>query len=170
MEIHIGNRKAEIALVSKEGNKVSVLIDGQPINVDIIMAENGCCSILHNGNSYNAELIRNGQGKSYDVNMFHRSYYVDIVDTQAKYLRMRRQSDEQQEDSISAPMPGKVAKIFVQEGDVLAPGDIVLVLEAMKMQSNFNVTSACRVNELLVQEGDTVNAGQILVKLDLKQN
>ena len=57
MEIHIGDRVADVTLVSKEGNKVQLTIDGVPYDVDIVMAENGSCSILHEGKSYNAELI-----------------------------------------------------------------------------------------------------------------
>ena len=75
MEIHIGDRVADVTLVSKEGNKVQFMIDGKPYDVDIVMAENGSCSILHDGNSFNAELIRGEGGKSYDVNMFYRSYH-----------------------------------------------------------------------------------------------
>ena len=44
MEIHIGNRVADVTLVSKEGNKVQFMIDGKPYDVDIVMAENGSCS------------------------------------------------------------------------------------------------------------------------------
>lgn len=167
MEIHIGDRIADVTLVSKEGNKVQFLIDGKPYDVDIVMAENGSCSVLHDGNSFNAELIRGEGGKSYDVNMFYRSYHVDIVDTQTKYLRMKKGGEEKQDDKIVAPMPGKVVKIPVQKGDRLAAGDIVVVLEAMKMQSNYKVTSDCTVREVLVNEGDAVNAGQVLITLDI---
>ena len=129
MEIHIGDRVADVTLVSKEGNKVQFMIDGKPYDVDIVMAENGSCSILHDGNSFNAELIRGEGGKSYDVNMFYRSYHVDIVDTQTKYLRMKKGGEERQDDKIVAPMPGKVIKIPVRKGDRLSSGDIVVVLE-----------------------------------------
>ena len=44
MEIHIGDRIADITLVGKEGNKVQLTIDGKPYEVDIVMAENGSCS------------------------------------------------------------------------------------------------------------------------------
>ena len=47
MEIHIGNRVADVELLGKDGNKVRLDIDGQPYEVDIVMAENGACSILH---------------------------------------------------------------------------------------------------------------------------
>lgn len=47
MEIHIGNRVADVTLVSKEDNKVRLNVDGRIYDVDIAMAENGSCSILH---------------------------------------------------------------------------------------------------------------------------
>lgn len=170
MEIHIGERTAEVALINKDGNKVQVSIDGKPYDVDIVMAENGRCSILHEGNSYNAELTGDEAGKQYDVNMFYRSFHVEIVDTQVKYLRMRRESEERQDDHIDAPMSGKVVKVCVQPGDELEAGDTVVVLEAMKMQSNFKVSAPCRVKEVMVSEGDTVNTNQVLVRLDLIKN
>ena len=170
MEIHIGDRVADVTLVSKDGNKVQFLIDGVPYDVDIVMAENGSCSILHGGNSYNAELIRSENGKNYTVNTFYRSYNVDIGDTQAKYLRMRKGGEERQDDKIVAPMPGKVVKIPVAVGDRLKAGDIVIVLEAMKMQSNYKVNADCTVREILVAEGDSVNNNQVLITLDLVES
>ncbi|WP_338424045.1 acetyl-CoA carboxylase biotin carboxyl carrier protein subunit [Parabacteroides distasonis] len=101
------------------------------------------------------------------VNMFYRSYHVDIVDTQKKYLRMRKSAEEKQDDKIVAPMPGKVVKIPVRKGDRLETGDTVVVLEAMKMQSNYKVSSACVVKDILVSEGDSVDNNQVLMTLDL---
>lgn len=169
MEIHIGERVANVTLVSKENNKVQFLIDDVPYDVDIVMAENGSCSIIHNGNSYNAELIRSENGKNYTVNTFYRSYNVDIVDSQAKYLRIHKSAEEKQDDKIVAPMPGKVVKIPVKVGDQLKAGDIVVVLEAMKMQSNYKVNSDCSVREILVAEGDSVNSNQVLLTLDINK-
>ncbi len=167
MEIHIGDRVADVTLVSKEGNKVQLTIDGKPYDVDIVMAENGNCSILHDGNSFNAGLVRGEGGKNYDVSILTRSFHVDIVDTQAKYLHTRRGADEKQGDKIAAPMPGKVVKIPVKVGDRLNAGDIVVVLEAMKMQSNYKVSADCVVRNILVSEGESVSANQILVELDV---
>ena len=167
MEIHIGNRVADISLVRKEGNKVQLTIDGVPYDVDIVMAENGSCSILHEGKSYNAELIRKEGGKSYTVNAHYQSYNIDIIDSQAKYLRMRKGNDEKQSDKIISPMPGKVVKIPVKVGDRLESGDIVVVIEAMKMQSNYKVNSPCIVKDILVNEGDSVNSNQVIMTLDV---
>lgn len=167
MEIHIGKRVADVSLVSKDGNKVQLAIDGVPYEVDIMMAENGACSILHSGISYNAELIRGEGGKNYTVNTHFLSYNVDIVDSQTKYLRMRKGGEERQDNKIVSPMPGKVMKVLVQKGDSLEAGDIVVVIEAMKMQSNYKVSSACTVREVLVKEGDSVASNQVLLTLDV---
>ena len=155
MEIHIGDRVADVTLVSKEGNKVQLTIDGQPYEV------------LHNGNSFNAGLVRGEGGKNYDVNILTRSFHVDIVDTQAKYLHTRKGADEKQDNKIVAPMPGKVVSIPVKVGDRLAAGDIAIVLEAMKMQSNYKVSADCVVRNILVSEGEAVNANQTLIELEI---
>ena len=116
MEIHIGDRVAEIELVSKEDNKVVLTIDGKPFEADVVMAENGTCNILMDGRSANAQLIRRENGKSYKVNTHYSSFNVEIVDSQAKYLRMRKKGEDEQNDRITSPMPGKVVKIPVTAG------------------------------------------------------
>ena len=52
-------------------------------------------------------------------------------------------------------------------GDKVKQGQTVCVLEAMKMQSNYKVSSDCRVREILVKEGDTVNVNQVLMTLEV---
>ena len=160
MEIHIGNRVAEVELVSKEDNKVVLTIDGKPFEADVVMAENGTCNILMDGRSSNAQLIRRDNGKSYKVNTHYSSFNVEIVDSQAKYLRMRKN------DCIISPMPGKVVKIPVVVGQEMKAGDTAIVIEAMKMQSNYKVTSDCRIKEILVQEGDSITGEQTLITLE----
>lgn len=165
MEIHIGNRVVEVELVSKEDNKVVLTIDGKTFEADVVMAENGTCNILMDGRSSNAQLIRRDNGKSYKVNTHYSSFNVEIVDSQAKYLRMRKKGEEEQNDCIISPMPGKVVKIPVAVGKMKA-GDTAIVIEAMKMQSNYKVTSDCRIKEILVQEGDNITGDQTLITLE----
>ena len=90
MEIHIGERVAEVQLVEKEGNQVRIAVDGQMYDVDIVIADNGVCSVIFNGQSYNMEIVRSDNGKRYKVNRGFNSYDVGIVDAQEKYLRSIR--------------------------------------------------------------------------------
>lgn len=168
MEIHVGDRVAEVELISKEDNKVQISIDGKIYDVDIVMAENGVCSIItNNGKSYNAELKRSETGKSYIVNTNFNTFPVEIVDLQAKYLRNRKKGDSgESQDRIFSPMPGKVIKVLVNEGDVVEAGQSVIIIEAMKMQSEYKVKNKCVIKSILISEGETINADQTLITLE----
>jgi biotin carboxyl carrier protein len=170
MEIHIDNKIAEIQLISKEGNNVILSINGKEFVVDVVMAENGACSILHDGQSYNSQLIREGKGKNYKVNTYSSSFNVEIVDTQAKYLQMKKKTTDMPEDKVTSPMPGKVISIPVSEGQKVTAGEVLIVIEAMKMQNNYKASSDGKIKNILVKEGETINGDQILITLDLNKD
>ena len=170
MEIRIGDRVADVQLLSKEGNNVHISIDGVEYEVDVAMVERGGCSVLYAGKSYNAEFVRSENGKNYKVNTNFSTYDVEIIDSSAKYLRMKKGNDELQDNKIVSPMPGMIVSIPVCVGDHLNAGDTAVVIEAMKMQSNYKVTSNCTVKEILIKEGDTVSADQVLILLTLDED
>ncbi len=64
---------------------------------------------------------------------------------------------------IAAPMQGTIVKVLVQEGEEVAAGQAVLVLEAMKMENQLNAERDGTVTEVRVQAGDTVGTGDVLV-------
>lgn len=67
--------------------------------------------------------------------------------------------------SVKAPMPGSVLEVKVSVGDEVKEGDVLLVLEAMKMENELTASQAGSVSEVLVKKGDTVNSGDPLVVL-----
>ncbi|MCD8236121.1 MAG: acetyl-CoA carboxylase biotin carboxyl carrier protein subunit [Prevotellaceae bacterium] len=170
MDIQVGNKIVDVTLLSKDGNNVKIDIDGQVYDVDVAMLQNGTCSIIHNGNSYKAELVKSDAGKHYRVNVNYSTYQIDMLDSQAKYMRMRKKTDAVQSDQVTAPMPCKIVKAYCKQGDKLKAGDTVLTMEAMKMQSNYKVAADCEVLSVLVAEGDSVKVGQTLITLKLNEN
>ena len=68
-------------------------------------------------------------------------------------------------EAVKAPLAGNVFKISVDPGDVVAGGDVVLVLEAMKMETEIRAAQGGKINQILVREGDAVDAGQSLILL-----
>ena len=66
---------------------------------------------------------------------------------------------------IAAPLAGNIFKVLVEPGDVIDSGDVVLVLEAMKMETEIRTSKAGTISEVLVREGDAVSAGDTLVTL-----
>ena len=166
MEIRIGDRLAEVTLISKDGNKVSVEVDGRVYNIDICMFSNGQCSILHKGVSYNPFIIHEEGSKHYGVSLNYSVYEIDMLDSQAKYMRMRKRSSlETADEKVSAPMPSKVIKLLVEEGQQVRKGEGLLVLEAMKMQSVVKTPKDCTVVRIACAENDSVMANKELMVL-----
>ena len=68
-------------------------------------------------------------------------------------------------DAVTAPMQGTIVKIAVEEGQQVAEGDLVVVLEAMKMEQPITAHKAGTVTALSASPGETVNSGTVLCEL-----
>ncbi len=67
---------------------------------------------------------------------------------------------------ISSPMPSRVVKILKKEGDSVKTDEGVIVVEAMKMESELKASVAGKIKEIKVKEGDAVEGGAVLVVLE----
>ncbi|WP_297550965.1 acetyl-CoA carboxylase biotin carboxyl carrier protein subunit [Thermococcus sp.] len=68
-------------------------------------------------------------------------------------------------NTVTAPMPGKILKVLVSEGQEVKTGQGLVVLEAMKMENEIPAPKDGVVKKIYVKEGDTVNTGDPLVEL-----
>jgi len=68
-------------------------------------------------------------------------------------------------ETVSAPLAGNIFKVNVKPGDQVAEGDVVIILEAMKMETEIRAASAGTVSAVKVKEGDSVSVGDALVVL-----
>ncbi len=74
-------------------------------------------------------------------------------------------SGRHQHEDVRAPMTGKVVKLLVQPGDAVAAGDVLIVLEAMKMEYRLSAPHAGTIEDVQCHEGDLVDLGKVLIKL-----
>jgi methylmalonyl-CoA carboxyltransferase small subunit len=65
-----------------------------------------------------------------------------------------------------SPVSGIVVRVAAQVGQTLQPGDILLVLEAMKMETNITAPAAGKIAAIRVNQGDPVQAGQVVVEFE----
>ena len=68
-------------------------------------------------------------------------------------------------DSLTAPMQGTIVKVAVEEGQEVAAGDLVVVLEAMKMEQPLNAHKAGLITGLTAEVGATVPTGTVLCEI-----
>ena len=69
-------------------------------------------------------------------------------------------------NSVIAPLAGSVFKILVNEGDEIDAGQVLLVLEAMKMETEITAPNAGVVTAVHVTVGDSVQGGQALIEIE----
>ena len=67
--------------------------------------------------------------------------------------------------AVVAPIPGLVLKVLVKNGDVVEVGQTVIILEAMKMESEIHTDRAGKVNNILVKEGENIQEGQAIIEV-----
>jgi biotin carboxyl carrier protein len=89
-----------------------------------------------------------------------RTYVFDI--RRDGPMRKRAAHD----DTLSSPMPATVIKLQVAAGDTVRAGQVLLVLEAMKMELPVRATGDARVKAVLCREGELVQPGQTLIDLE----
>ena len=131
-----------------------------------------------------AEAKSNSQGattsETYDVNVDGKVYRVEVApsgtltsvtpasgsQTQAQpQTNSAAPSDSTASQSIDAPLAGNVFKVLVRNGDSVSEGDVVMILEAMKMETEIRSAYTGTVTDITVGEGDAVTSGQPLILL-----
>jgi biotin carboxyl carrier protein len=165
-EVKINDRISTIEVLSRDGSAFQIAIDKKVYELDIAEVEQGVYSILLNNKSYNIELVEGKNSKSYTVNTLYETFGVEIIDAEAKYLMSRKKDDGEDANTIASPMPGKVVKILFKEGDTVKAGETVIVVSAMKMESEYKVKQDRVIKRILVKEGDTVNGDQPMVIIE----
>lgn len=131
-----------------------------------------------------AEAKPNSRGatasENYDVKVDGKVYRVEVApsgtltsvtpasgsQTQAQpQTKSTAPSDSTASQSIDAPLAGNVFKVLVRNGDSVSEGDVVMILEAMKMETEIRSAYTGTVTDITVSEGDAVTSGQPLILL-----
>ena len=73
---------------------------------------------------------------------------------------------ENEDKVCRSPIAGTVTRVLAQPGQTIQPGDVLLVLEAMKMETNITAPIAGKIASLPVKAGDAVQGGQVLVAFE----
>lgn len=166
MEINIDGRTAIVKEISRKGNLVTMMVDNEIYEVDALMMEEGVYSILDNGKSYNLELIADTSARHYTVNSWYNTYQVEIIDAQTRYRNNREKGVHSDEGNIIfAPMPGKVVRLLVAEGDHVEVGQTLIIISAMKMESEFKAKVGGVIKNISVKEGEIIEANKELITI-----
>jgi len=147
--------------VTGDGGRYRVVVDGLGLVVDARQVSEGIWSILVDGASHVVDVSLDGPVSVVDVD--GERYRIRVEEETRYVLRTRGGKAVASGQVLKAPMPGKVVHVAVVPGQAVAPGDALVVLEAMKMENEFRAAAAGTVTEVRARVGHAVNPGDVLV-------
>jgi biotin carboxyl carrier protein len=163
-DVTIDGKNHRLELERAEG-RWSCRLDGREVAVDAVLARPDVLSLRMGHQAYEIKSERVGatDNNNNDWHLWVGSarFACEVRDPRA--LRSRaRAADDQGPRKLTAPMPGKVVRVMVREGDAVEAGAGVLVVEAMKMQNEIKSPKKGTIQRMLAAEGVAVNAGDVL--------
>ncbi len=164
-QININGEDKDIKILKRDGSLVEAEIDGRHYTLDLLKIQDGLYSVVSDGKSVNLNLVKTGS-KKYTAVAAHNHLDLEIVDAQTRYERSVKGDDADDANVISTPMPGKVVKILVEEGQEVKAGTTVIIVSAMKMESEYKVVKDRLIKQVLVNEGDNIDGNQPLIVLE----
>lgn len=170
LELKIKDRKAKVEVLEQDGTNYHVKIDGKEYHLDVVQVESSVYSVLYKGQSVNLEMIEGDSPNQYKVNTRADHFKVEVIDPITRYQADNSNGIASTDQIIESPMPGRIVKILVQEGDIIEEGQTALVVSAMKMESEYKAPISGIVKKIFVAEGDTIDGGIPLVEIDPHTN
>lgn len=160
LEIEGRKRRVDLPADVTDAGALSCVVDGRVMDVDVRTVEAGVLSVIVDGRQYRCIL----DGDAVVV----AGRRVDFVVDDPRSLRGRRGTGEGAAGprAVKAPMPGRVVRVLVSEGDEVVEQQGVVVIEAMKMQNELKVPKAGRIAKVAVAVDATVAAGEVLIVVE----
>ncbi|XP_004423200.1 PREDICTED: propionyl-CoA carboxylase alpha chain, mitochondrial isoform X1 [Ceratotherium simum simum] len=156
-------------VASNSGPMFSVEVDGSKLNVTSTWnLASPLLSVNVDGTQRMIQCLSREAGGNMSIQFLGTVYKVHILTKLAAELNkfMLEKAAEDTSSILRSPMPGVVVAVSVQPGDMVAEGQEICVIEAMKMQNSMTAGKTGKVKSVHCKAGDTVGEGDLLVELE----
>ncbi|MBN1755675.1 biotin/lipoyl-binding protein [bacterium] len=152
-------RETRIEVLDKAGK---FLVQAGELNeiVDAEIIGPGILSLIIEGKSYLVHITEGKNQKS--VFLAGREYIFNEGEDAPELIQA---GPGKFEGKIKAPMPGSVVKINGKEGDIIAAGQVLIIVEAMKMENEMRAPVEVRIDKIMVREKEQVEGMQVLMEV-----
>ncbi len=130
--------------------------------VDYDEPRNNLLSLIIDGKSYEVDIETSDNGELYGVDIRGDHFLMEVVEEKKKKLAKKLSAGLTGRQEVKSPMSGNVCKIMVKEGDRVECGQVLLILEAMKMMNEIKAPLAGIVVSLKANEGVPVASNDLL--------
>ena len=158
----IGDKEFEVEVLDKR----HISVNGKVMEVDFeSISGQPVYSLLIDGKSY--EAFVSAEEDEWQVLLQGQQYPVKVEDAREKRLRAAAGGSPHGDGDfhLKAPMPGLVVAIPVEENQKIEKGQVLLILESMKMQNELRAPRAGQVQRIKVKPGESVEQRQVLLTI-----
>ena len=156
--VECGPEDVREVVLRHAGDRDEVIVDGDHVTVRIHQIAPGRFVLDRSGGRELFHCVRDGD----TIHLFWQGRAYALRDLGEG----RRPAATGAAGGLEAPMPGKVISVAVDEGQSVAKGDVILVIEAMKMENSLRAPRAGRVKQIATSVGELVAPGRVLVELE----
>lgn len=165
LTVDMEGKKIPVNISAAETGKIKGTIGETPFSVEFTQYEHNQLKIMLNGRTETVYCSINDEQKT--IVNFHglnfTCFRTDQLNDTMDYACKESVNDKSR---LVSPMPGKVVKINVKEGDEVNEGMIMMVVEAMKMENNIVAAGKAKVKRIFVEEGQMVDNKMQLLELE----
>ena len=177
-EVNVNGRPKKIELTRNGEGSYAAKVDGKPCKFSMpknALTLSKTFTVNIDDKTYQVELVRTNQSKEISVMVDKTAFKTDVRIPARKSTmtafepvmtgtKSRVASNKQAlEGAINSPMTGRMVSLKVSKGDKVQKGQVLCVIEAMKMENEISATKAGVVKEVLVSVGSPVSEGDPLV-------
>jgi len=149
-------------------NEQEWTLDADTLDLDFIENADGSFHVLHQQKSYKAKITNiDFAAKTIELKVNGNTYMAEIADQHDQLVKKLglTLASSQKMNSVKAPMPGLVLDVVVKEGQRIAKGDTLLILEAMKMENVIKAIGEGTVKKVHASKGMAIDKGELLIEL-----
>ena len=147
-----------VKVEESEPGHYSVQINGEVYEIDFFKAQENIYSLIIDNQSYEVD-VDELDNDTYSVMLKDDHFDVRVVDERKKKLAEKLDAGTSGRQEIKSPMAGSIWKLLKNKGDAVSEGEVLLILEAMKMENEIRSPIDGIVTSVDVEEGSTVSAG-----------
>lgn len=166
LQFNIDQEIYKIEIDFKDG-KYSVKLGDRQYQVDSQPISENCLSLLVDGRAYTV-FIAEDQGKKY-ISLQGEQFCIEEAKAETEARSLAESATLKGVPTISSPMPGKIVKILVGEGNRVKKGQGLVIVEAMKMENEIRSPSGGVVKKINFKEGDLVDAAVPIIELEFEE-
>lgn len=155
--VNIGEREYHIEITESQ-----IRVNGEPVDVNLLPLDESGLYLIRRGDRKRELHLHSQDDSRYEVMADGRHVVAQVEKDRGQ---PRQTSSGREDGDLVAPMPGIVISVPVEEGDTVERGQVLVVLESMKMQMLFRSPFDGQIAEIAIESSSSVEKGAMMVRV-----